>query len=82
MEVNKNKPTKKKFKKSADPVKVLNMILIGKFTDGKVRQFIFDEDAQRVLMTILASISPTKSPQVLETPLENINWESSIDLSK
>jgi hypothetical protein len=86
-----NKPAKGKGKmiaitekdlNSSVPVKTVNMVLMGKFSDGTVRQFIFNENAQKIVLNVLAEISPTKSIQVLDTVIDTLNWESEIDLSK
>lgn len=56
--------------------KIENIIVLAKFTDGKIRQLIASDKEQ---LTLLSTF--TKGIKVIEEPLTNISWESDIKLT-
>lgn len=49
-----------------------NFVLIGKFSDGKLYQFVTDDDEKRALLQMLYLMSNSKSIPVLDKPIEGI----------
>ncbi len=62
-------------------LKVSSMLLLAKCSDGKTRQIIFPEKAQRAVKVFMEALDPNNSMQVHENAVD-VNWENNFDLSK
>lgn len=81
-----NKPAKGKPQMKVEPkdrveLKITNMLLLGKCSDGNVRQIIFPEKSQRAVLALMEAISPINTMQVHEN-IVDVNWENDFNLSK
>jgi hypothetical protein len=75
---------KKKAKVANDkiPSRLINFLLLGKFEDGNIRQFITTEEEELSIVALLVVMSKNGKSTVLETPICGIDWECSINLIK
>lgn len=60
--------------------RLVNFLLLGKFTDGSVRQVITTEEQQRYLVNLLIQTSKDGKLQVHEPIIESLDWENKFDL--
>jgi hypothetical protein len=66
------------MKKNQPNIKTI--VLLAKFSDGKIRQVLICQEVKDMLMGILAI--KTGSIQVLETPIEGIDFHKNTTLVK
>lgn len=59
-----------------------NIVVLGKFSDNKIRQIICDEIQQLAVINTIRTVQSDGTVHVLEDPMETIDWESEINLSK
>lgn len=60
--------------------RLVNFLLLGKFTDGSVRQVLTTEEQQRYLVNLLIQTSKDGKMQVHEPIIESLDWENKFDL--
>lgn len=60
--------------------RLVNFLVLGKFTDGSVRQVITTEEQQRYLVNLLIQTSKDGKLQVHEPIIESLDWENKFDL--
>jgi hypothetical protein len=60
--------------------RLVNFLLLGKFSDGSVRQVITTEEQQRYLINLLIQTSKDGKVQVHEPIIESLDWEDKFDL--
>lgn len=60
--------------------RLVNFLVLGKFTDGSVRQVITTEEQQRYLVNLLIQTSRDGKLQVHEPIIESLDWENKFDL--
>lgn len=58
-----------------------NIIILGKFSDGKIRQVFCNKQQQVGTVSIIRSFEPDYTLKVLDKEVEGITWESDVDLS-
>lgn len=59
-----------------------NIIILGKFSDEKVRQIICDEEQQVFALAAVMRHSKNGVNRVIDDPIENISWDSNTDLTE
>ena len=59
-----------------------NIVILGKFSDGKIRQIACTESQQRGVISTLRAMDPNDVVNVLDTPVDAVEWESDVNLSK
>jgi len=62
--------------------KLKNIVILGQFSYKKIRQIICTEKHQIGVISVLRSMQPDGNVHVLDKPMEAIEWESDVDLSK
>ena len=58
-----------------------NILILGMFSDGKVRKLICTEIQQLAVLNVMRAIDPDDNVKVIDEVLEGISWESEIDLN-
>jgi len=58
-----------------------NFLLLGKFSDGTIKQVITNERMQRGISQCLIMLSSNGKLSVLDKNIEVLDWDSPIDLS-
>lgn len=59
-----------------------NIIVLGKFSDGKVRQFLCNKFQQEGIIRVIISLDQDNTLKVIDKEVEGIEWKSDIDLAK
>ena len=59
-----------------------NITILGKFSNGKIRQVVCTEQQQFGVISTLRAMDPKDSINVLDEPIDSISWESNVNLSK
>lgn len=62
--------------------KLKNIVILGQFSDKKVRQIICTEEHQIGVIHTLRAMQPDGTVHVLDKPMEAIEWESEVNLSE
>lgn len=80
-----NTKTKRQKAISLNPVlpavpSLVNIVVLGKFTDGKIRQILTTKMEQLNITHILVQMSKDGKISAMENTMDSIDWESDIDL--
>ena len=59
---------------------LVNIVVLGKFTDGKVRQILTTKNEQLNITHILVQMSKDGKISAMENTIDSLGWESDIDL--
>ena len=62
--------------------KLMNIIVLAKFSDDKVRQVICNKQQQLNAIAAIRCLQDNGTLHVLDEAVEGINWESDVNLSK
>jgi len=61
---------------------LVNIAVLGKFADGKVRQILATKMEQLNITHILLKMSKDGKISAMENTIDSLDWESDIDLGK
>jgi len=59
-----------------------NIVILGKFSDEKIRQVICNPEQQIAVISTIRSIQPDGTLHVIDEPMEAIEWDSEVDIHK
>jgi hypothetical protein len=62
--------------------KLKNILILGMFSDNKVRQIFCDEKQQRTTIDIIIALDPDATLRVSAEEVKGITWESQIEFNK
>jgi hypothetical protein len=54
---------------------IKNIVILGKFDDGLIRQVLCKPENQFLVMDFLRSLEPDRTIKVLDKALDGITWE-------
>lgn len=63
-------------------VQVVDLVILGKLTDGTIHQVIATEEQQREFLKLLAQTNENGKINVLADNIESVSWDSKFDLTK
>jgi hypothetical protein len=66
----------------ANPPQLVNIAVIGKFSDGTYRQILTTKTEQDCICVLLTNLSKDGRIRVREESMEGVSWSSDIDLRK
>ena len=56
--------------------KIKNIIILGKFSDKKIRQILCNKEQQLAVLNTMAEIHPEKTIHVLDKEIDGVEWDS------